>query len=140
MCVTFSFFVGNMSDSIIVTINKIGSLANGPILATFLLAILTRRANDRGAVIGIVGGFLFNLFLWVAVPGVSWLWWNVTGCAVTFAVGYGASLVFPAPVPSNLDELTWSKATRFDHSKNWTVYYGLLTAYFVLMVLVLLAI
>ena len=63
VCVTFSFFVGNMSDSIIVTINKIGSLANGPILATFLLAILTRRANDRGAVIGIVGGFLFNLFL-----------------------------------------------------------------------------
>ena len=96
VCVTFSFFVGDMSDSIIVTINKIGSLANGPILATFLLAILTKRANDRGTVIGIVAGFLFNLFLWVAVPGVSWLWWNMTGCAVTFAVGYLASLMISA--------------------------------------------
>jgi SSS family transporter len=139
-CVTFSFFVGDMSDSIIVTINKIGSLVNGPLLATFLLAILTKRANDRGAVIGILAGFSFNLFLWVAVPGVSWLWWNAIGCGVTFAVGYGASLLAPVPLPSNLDELTWSKTTTFDHAKNWNIYYGLLVAYFVVMMVVLLAI
>jgi SSS family solute:Na+ symporter len=139
-CVTFSFFVGGMSDSIIVTINKIGSLVNGPLLATFLLAILTKRTNDRGAVIGILAGFSFNLFLWVAVPGVSWLWWNAIGCGVTFAVGYGASLLMPVPLPANLSELTWSKSSTFDHKKNWTVYYALLVAYFILMMVVLLAI
>ncbi|MBU4212405.1 MAG: sodium/solute symporter, partial [Verrucomicrobia bacterium] len=45
LCMIFSFYVGNISTSIIETINKISSLVNGPILATFLLAILTRRAN-----------------------------------------------------------------------------------------------
>ena len=41
LCVVFSFFVGNISDSIIESVNKIASLANGPILALFLMGILT---------------------------------------------------------------------------------------------------
>ena len=35
ICTIFAFYVGDISDSIIVSMNKIGSLANGPILGVF---------------------------------------------------------------------------------------------------------
>lgn len=138
-CVTFSFFVGNISDSIIVSINKIGSLAYGPILATFLLAILTKRATDLGTVFGIIAGFLVNLYLWLDVPEVSWLWWNVIGCVVTFAVGYVASLVFNPVDGKKIESLVWQRDNQhpFNYKKNWNVYYGILALYFLLIIAIL---
>jgi len=136
-CVAFSFVVGDISDSIIVSINKIGSLANGPILATFLLGILTKRATDRGTLVGILVGFLVNLSFWLYVPQVSWLWWNAIGCIVTFSVGYLASLGFPEIAFDKIEELVWTgkdRALRFDYKKNWNVYYGVLLVYFVIMI------
>jgi SSS family solute:Na+ symporter len=136
VCITFSFFVGNISDSIIVSINKIGSLANGPILATFLLAILTKRANDIGTVIGIIAGLLVNLFLWLYVPGVSWLWWNVIGCVITFLVGYLASFAFQPPVFEKINHHVWHRRIGkeyFDYQKNWNIYYGILIFWFLVI-------
>lgn len=136
ICITFSFFVGNISDSIIVSINKIGSLANGPILAAFLLAILTKRANDFGTVTGIVAGFVVNLALWLYVPGVSWLWWNVIGCVVTFGVGYLASLAFPQVDFETVKNLIWQKnisRDSFNYQKNWNVFYAILVIWFVVI-------
>jgi len=135
--VAFSFFVGDVSASIIESINKIGSLANGPILATFLLATLTRRANDRGVVFGIAAGFLANLLTWRFAPGVSWLWWNVTGCAVTFGAGWAVSLLFPPPAA--VDGLTFQRDMRkqFGYRRNWPVYYWILGAYFLVLIGVL---
>lgn len=140
VCIIFSFFVGGISESIIESVNKIGSLANGPILATFLLAILTRRTNDRGAVTGIVGGFALNAWLWIYHPGVSWLWWNVTGCAATFVIGYLSSAVlFREPAKANIDALLWTKNAKkqFEYRKNWPKYYAVLAAYFIAMLAVL---
>lgn len=139
-CVGFSFFVGNISDSIIVSINKIGSLANGPILAAFLLAILTKRANDWGTVIGIIAGFVVNLYLWVAAPGVSWLWWNVIGCVVTFGVGYLSSYGFAPPAPEKLVNHIWRKdigKEYFKYTKNWNIYYGILIAWFLVILAII---
>jgi len=143
VCIFFAFFVGNMSDSIIVTVNKIGSLANGSILATFLLAILTRRATDRGTVIGIVVGFAVNLYLWLYVPGVSWLWWNVIGCVVTFGVGYTASLLDTPVSVETLTDMVWHRNIArdlFNYRRNWKIYYGILIAYFLVMIAILAAI
>jgi SSS family solute:Na+ symporter len=139
-CIVFAFFVGNISDSIIVSVNKIGSLANGSILGTFLLAILTKRATDEGTVIGIVIGFLVNLFLWIYVPSVSWLWWNVIGCVVTFGVGYLASLAFEPLPAEQTSQLTWSRnasTVLFQYKKNWKVYQAVLVLYFVVMLVLL---
>lgn len=136
VCVAFSFFVGDVSSSIIESINKIGSLVNGPILATFLLATLTRRANDPGVMVGIVIGFLANLLTWKFLPGVSWLWWNVSGCAITFGVGYVTSLRFRrARLPADLDDLVFHRDSRkqFNYRRNWRVYQLILVAYFALM-------
>ncbi len=139
-CITFSFFVGGISDSIIVSINKIGSLANGSILAAFLLAILTRRANDIGTVVGIVAGFLVNLLLWLFAPGVSWLWWNVIGCVVAFGVGYLVSLFFPQVSPEKIKNLVWRKnigKEYFQYKKNWKVYYGVLILWFIVILAII---
>ena len=137
MCVGFSFVVGGISDSVIESVNKISSLANGPILALFLLGILTRRANSTGAIAGLLSGVGFNAFLWLAVPKVSWLWWNVIGFLVAFAVGYGLSLVTAAP-EKKLDGLVYYKgvASTFNYRLNWPRNYVIMAGYTVVMILV----
>lgn len=137
VCISFSFFVGNISDSIIVSINKIGSLANGPILAAFLLAILTRRATDQGTIIGIFAGFFANLYLWLFVPGVSWMWWNAIGCVVTFLVGYLSSFAFQQVSYEKIRNLVWTKnigEDYFQYKRNWNIYYGVLVFWFLTMI------
>ena len=67
-------------------VNRVGSALYGPVLAVFLLAWRSRRADGRSAVTGAVAGLLANLALAVWVPAVSWLWWNVVGCVVALVV------------------------------------------------------
>ena len=135
LCVTFSFFVGGISNSIIESVNKIGSLANGPILAMFLLGILTRRANQAGAVVGLLAGFASNLALWVFAPAVSWMWWNVIGCLVAMAVGYAVSLA-GSPVEQDLEGLVYRRGVEkeFDYKRNWPRYWAIMALYGVFMV------
>jgi SSS family solute:Na+ symporter len=71
-------------------INRVGSALYGPVLAVFLLAWRSRRADGRSAVAGAFAGLGVNLALAAAAPSVSWMWWNVTGCAVALAVGSAA--------------------------------------------------
>jgi SSS family transporter len=141
VCMAFSFGVGGISSSIIESINKIGSLANGPILATFLLATLTRRTNDIGAMLGIGIGFAGNLLTWKFLPQVSWLWWNVIGCVVTFSVGYLASLVVGG-VPEVSPDLVFSRHVRaqFNYRRRWPVYQVILVLYFCMILVFLLGV
>ncbi|MFZ0146120.1 MAG: hypothetical protein WAL08_17325, partial [Candidatus Sulfotelmatobacter sp.] len=57
------------------------------------LGVLTRKANQGGAMVGMLFGFSTELYLWRA--HVPWTWWVVIGTIVTFAVGYIASLFQP---------------------------------------------
>ena len=70
----------------------ITSVAYGCLLGVFLLGVLTRKANERGAMAGMVCGLALNLYLWFFTQ-VSFTWYVVLGSMVTFAVGYGASLM-----------------------------------------------
>jgi Na+(H+)/acetate symporter ActP len=70
---------------------QIASVAYGALLGVFLLGVLTRKANQRGAMVGMLFGFTAELFLWKA--HVPWTWWVVMGTAVTFISGYTASLM-----------------------------------------------
>jgi len=72
---------------------QIASVAYGALLGVFLLGVLTRKANQRGAMVGMLFGFSTELYLWRA--HVPWTWWVVIGTAMTFAVGYVASLLLP---------------------------------------------
>src|SRR5579863_8834759 len=71
---------------------QIASVAYGALLGVFLLGVLTRKANQRGAMAGMVCGFGVELYLWLGTR-VPWTWWVMIGTTVTFGVGYGASLL-----------------------------------------------
>ncbi|RMD57348.1 hypothetical protein D6833_14040, partial [Candidatus Parcubacteria bacterium] len=75
------------------------SLFYGPILATFVLGMLTRTTSGTGAKVGLVAGVGVNFVLWAGFPGVSWLWWNAIGCVVALGVGYGLSRLRPSHRP-----------------------------------------
>jgi Na+/proline symporter len=77
---------------------QIASVAYGALLGVFLLGVLTRRANQRGAIIGMVCGLAIELYLWGSAQ-VAFTWWVVIGTCMTFAVGYAASVLWR--VPSN---------------------------------------
>jgi SSS family transporter len=69
---------------------QIASIAYGALLGVFLLGVLTRRANQRGAMVGMVFGFGVEIYLWLGTR-VPWTWWVMIGTCVTFAVGWMAS-------------------------------------------------
>jgi Na+(H+)/acetate symporter ActP len=72
---------------------QIASISYGALLGVFLLGVLTRRANQNGAMLGMLCGFATEVYLWQFTP-VPWTWWVAIGSAVTFVVGYTASQVF----------------------------------------------
>ena len=83
---TMSFFVGDIAPTVLEAINKIGSLANGPILAVFMLGFFVKGVTGPLATIGLLLGIAVNGVLWIAAPEVSWLWWNPIGFAVAFLI------------------------------------------------------
>jgi solute:Na+ symporter, SSS family len=75
---------------------QIASVAYGALLGVFLLGVLTKKANQRGAMLGMLFGFSVELYLWrwTVVP---FTWWVMIGTIVTFTLGYAASCVLPNP-------------------------------------------
>ncbi|MGA9391803.1 MAG: sodium:solute symporter [Candidatus Sulfotelmatobacter sp.] len=71
---------------------QIASVAYGALLGVFLLGVLTEKANQRGAMLGMLFGFSVDLYLWCWTR-VPWTWWVLIGALVTFGVGYLASSV-----------------------------------------------
>ena len=88
LAIIFSFYVGDIASSVLVAINKIGSLINGPVLGVFILGLLTKSSNGTGVTAGLIIGFLFNVFCWLYLSEVSWLWWNVFGFLACLLSGY----------------------------------------------------
>ncbi|HVR24778.1 MAG TPA: sodium/solute symporter, partial [Candidatus Polarisedimenticolia bacterium] len=76
---------------------QIASVAYGALLGVFLLGVLTRKANQRGTMVGMLFGFSADLYLWRWTQ-VPWTWWVMIGAAVTFGVGYVTSLGLPEPL------------------------------------------
>jgi solute:Na+ symporter, SSS family len=73
---------------------QIASVAYGALLGVFLLGVLTRKANQGGAMLGMLCGFVVEVYLWLRT-GVPWTWWVMIGTMVTFFMGYMASLFLP---------------------------------------------
>lgn len=129
----FAFYVGDIAESVLVAINKIGSLINGPVLGVFALGLLTRRTTALGANVGLLAGFLFNLFCWQFLPELSWLWWNVFGFAATVLIGYLLSLSLAVPTVDAA--LLWSRTRyhSFGFQRDWRKGYLLLVGWFLVL-------
>jgi SSS family transporter len=74
---------------------SIASVAYGALLGVFLLGVLAKRATELGSMVGMICGFAFNIYLWQFTK-ISFTWWVAFGSALTFAVGYIASLALPS--------------------------------------------
>lgn len=128
VCIILAFSAGNIADTVIEAINKMGSLFYGPVIATFVLAITSRRTNTHGINIGIVAGVLFNFILWVFFSDVVfWFWWSFTGFVVTGTVAYGYSLMF---AHGHIPELVKLSAIRTRPTEAY-----ILGGYFLLIIL-----
>ena len=71
---------------------QIVSVAYGALLGAFLLGVLTTRANQKGAFVGMVCGFAVELHIFLNTK-IPWTWYVMIGTAVTFGVGYAASVL-----------------------------------------------
>ncbi|HET9304590.1 MAG TPA: sodium:solute symporter [Candidatus Sulfotelmatobacter sp.] len=81
---------------------QIASVAYGALLGAFLLGTLTRRANQLGAMVGMVCGFGIELYLWLGTR-VPWTWWVMIGTCVTFGIGWTSSVVLQSQKPEALN-------------------------------------
>jgi Na+/proline symporter len=72
---------GRKLGSLIVAVNVLGSLFYGSLLGVFVLAFFFRSVRGTAAFWGMLAGeaVVFSAFLFT---GISFLWYNVIGCAV----------------------------------------------------------
>ena len=80
---------------------SIASVPYGGLLGVFLLGVLTKRANQTGALVGMACGLAVNLFLYLGprlhlmTTVVAWTWYVTIGTTLTFVIGYLVSLLTP---------------------------------------------
>ena len=130
VCVVIAFFVRDIADTVIEAINKVGSVSFGPILATFVAAVLVKKVDARGANIGLLVGVGLNVYLWLYVPDVFWFWWNAIGAVVSFVLAYTISVVAPFKASSASGGITLEPI----NFKQNSVY--MLLGFFVVIVLI----
>jgi Na+/proline symporter len=70
--------------------------ASGPTVGAFLLGVLTRTADTRGTMTGMLVGLVVTIVLgrpiaWLGWPGMAWTWNVAVGGTVTVGVGWLAS-------------------------------------------------
>lgn len=72
-----------------------GLVTNGTV-GLFGLGLLTKRAHELGALLGVLAGMIVTIYLQAFTPVTFWLY-AVFGSIVTYIVGYFLSLVLPCP-------------------------------------------
>jgi SSS family solute:Na+ symporter len=76
---------------------SIASVAYGSLLGVFLLGVFTKSATERGAMVGMLIGFILNLYLWL-FTSLAFTWYVVLGSVTTFLLGYCASVLIKEPI------------------------------------------
>ncbi len=128
----FAFLVGSISDTVIESINKIGSAFYGPILAAFIVGILSKKSTAGGIILGILAGVGFNLTLWLTQPGTHWMWWNVFGFLVTALCSFLLSGIFGASGARQVERYRLDIRHIIAEERSWIVAYACLAAAFLL--------
>ena len=93
LCVGFALFA-NRLGSLIVAVNKVGSLFYGAMLAIFLVAFHLPRVGATAMLIGALAAEAAVAACAIWTP-MAWLWWNVVGCVVGVVVAVGAQAAMP---------------------------------------------
>jgi hypothetical protein len=79
---------------LIVAVNVVGSLFYGSLLGCFVIAFALKKVRGTATFIGMIAGeaAIFWAFLH---GGISYLWFNVIGCAVVVGVALLVTAVWP---------------------------------------------
>lgn len=94
VCIASAYLFGDSGGTVIELINTISSQFYGPILATFIIAILVKRVNYIGMNVGIVGGVVINVLIKYFFEDIFWIWFNLTGFVLTFVIALVVSSLF----------------------------------------------
>jgi len=93
-CIGFALYA-NQLGSLIVMVNKVGSLFYGTMLAVFLVAFYVKHVGGKAMFWAAIISQA-TVFICAATLSVAWLWWNVIGC-VTGVVAALLLQTFMAP-------------------------------------------
>ena len=91
-----SLNAGDIAPTVIEAVNKVGSVFFGPVLAVFLLGILTKNVGAKHVNLGLLCGVSTNLTFAFFVDDVFWFWWNVTGFIGTVLPAIILSILVPS--------------------------------------------
>ena len=136
----FAFAVGGIADTVIESINKVGSTVYGPILAAFLIGILCKRATTVAVFAGVLAGVGLNLYLWIMQPNVFWMWWNLFGLLAAVLTTWVVSR-FTRPRPeAEIAPYTLRGSGVYDELPMWTRGETSMLVYFVVILSIVIAI
>ncbi|GGA73840.1 sodium:solute symporter [Neiella marina] len=110
--VLLSYQVEHIAPTVLEAINKVGSLANGPFLAIFAIAIFAPSVGATATLIGFIVGLAANIIVWLWLPSVSWLWWNLTGLA-------SSSLIALISAKASHRAITWQPISMSLSTWKW---------------------
>jgi len=93
--VFFSHFA-NQLGSLVEAVNILGSLFYGTMLGIFLVAFFLKRIGGTPTFLAAFVGEAVVLWFF-AMTDISWLWYNVIGCAAVVAAAVILQAVLPRP-------------------------------------------
>jgi len=119
----FLFVYDEGSKTVVESINKIGSAFYGPILAAFLMGLLSKRSTGTGVILGTIMGVAFNVYLWLCASYVFWMWWNFFGLIVTCVATTLISRVTAPPSAEQAERYTLELGDLVARERPWALTY-----------------
>ena len=142
-----SLNAGNIAPTVIEAINKVGSVFFGPVLAVFLLGMLSKVVRGFDVNLGLLTGVFTNIVIAFFIHNIFWFWWNVIGFVTAIAIALLASQLRSKGVSENDAHFKNIESTQDDreskgsiaiktHSVLTPAVMAVLLSYFLLLVFV----
>ncbi len=86
-----------LRTTVVESVMAIAGFTTGVVLGVFFLGVLTTRAAQRGALVGLLGGLALMVTLVFVIPAyteepiLAWPWYAVVGSLTTLVIGFAAS-------------------------------------------------
>lgn len=95
--------VAGWSSTVVESINRVGALFYGPLLAAFVCGLIDPRARGAAVRAGVAAGLGVNIALWLGLgSALFWMWWNLSGLLVAAGTTALLSRLLPGPAPPRM--------------------------------------
>jgi uncharacterized sodium:solute symporter family permease YidK len=95
-CILVAEFASNLGNSLIETVNILGSLFYGVILGIFLIAFWFRQIKANALFYAALAAELFVILIYISNT-ISFLWLNVIGAILVIVLGYVMQIFIKTP-------------------------------------------